>query len=123
MKRFGDFIRDLRLKKRMTLREFCKRAEIDPGNWSKIERGISLPPKGKEVLSQIADVLSVPIESEEYKSMLDYAAIGHIPLEITEQTIISKLPMFFRTARGAQPTSEEMENLIDIIRKDQLGVD
>ncbi|HCL00460.1 MAG TPA: hypothetical protein DHW42_10210 [Candidatus Marinimicrobia bacterium] len=122
MRKFGDLVKDIRVKKRMTLRTFCKLTQIDPGNWSKIERGILSPPKSREVLNQIACVLNIEKNSDEYNALFDYAAIGHIPIEITEQQILQKLPMFFRTARGEQPSEEELKSLIEIIRKDQNGV-
>jgi len=50
MRKFGEYIKDLRVEKEITLREFCKTAGLDPSNWSKIERGIHTPPKSKEVL-------------------------------------------------------------------------
>lgn len=48
-KKFAEYIKDLRVEKEITLREFCKISGLDPSNWSKIERGIHAPPKSKEV--------------------------------------------------------------------------
>ena len=53
---FGEFIKQLRLQNRITLREFCRLAGIDPSNWSKIERGMLQPPKSK-MLQSLLDKL------------------------------------------------------------------
>src|SRR4030042_4730552 len=51
---FGTFIKNKRIEKGLTLREFCRKAKLDPSNWSKIERGIFPPPKSRPVLEEIA---------------------------------------------------------------------
>ena len=43
---FGDFIKEKRINKEITLREFCRQLELDASNWSKIERGVMSPPPG-----------------------------------------------------------------------------
>lgn len=44
MKRFGDVLKAARRGKGLTLRSFCLKNDIDPGNQSKYERGIIPPP-------------------------------------------------------------------------------
>ena len=34
---FGEFIKEKRIEKGISLREFCKRIEIDASNWSKVD--------------------------------------------------------------------------------------
>ncbi len=119
MKKFGEFIKDLRIEKRITLREFCRLTNFDPSNWSKIERGVLQPPKSKEVLEEIAKILSVKKNSEDYNLLMDLAAISFIPLDlIDEKSIVDKLPVFFRTLRGNPPTKEELKELIKIIKEE-----
>jgi len=77
----GEFIRELRLKAGLTLRHFCQLTGFDPSNWSKIERGLLSPPKSKAVLIEIARVLNLTEESEDYKTLFDLAAIGQIPVD------------------------------------------
>lgn len=114
---FGAYIKQIRLQKRVTLREFCRITGIDPSNWSKIERGILLPPKSKKTLEEIAKVLKIEKESEEWYTLMDLAAIGYIPKELlADQSIVEKLPVFFRTLRGQKPTREELENLINMVQ-------
>jgi transcriptional regulator with XRE-family HTH domain len=117
---FGNFVKELRIKKALTLREFCRRAQIDAGNWSKIERGVLPPPKSKEVLNEIARGLDLSSGSEEFNTLFDLAAISCIPPEIvTNDSIIDKLPVFFRTLRGEKPTRAELEKLIKILKENK----
>jgi transcriptional regulator with XRE-family HTH domain len=117
MIKFGDFIKILRIEKGVTLREFCRLTNIDPSNWSKIERGILPPPKSKEVLNEISQALKIKKESDEWHTIFDLATIGHIPTELlSDQSIVEKLPVFFRTNRGQKPTRKELEELIKIIK-------
>jgi ribosome-binding protein aMBF1 (putative translation factor) len=45
---FGEFIKERRVAKGISLREFCKRMETDASNWSKVERGLLAPPRMKK---------------------------------------------------------------------------
>ena len=118
MKSFGEFIKSLRVKNRITLREFCRRTKIDASNWSKIERGILSPPKSREVLTEVATILNLEKNSEEYNLLFDLAAISFIPKDLLdEESVVEKLPVFFRTLRSEPPTTEELEELIKIIKE------
>ena len=118
MTNFGEFVKSLRVDKRLTLREFCRITGFDPSNWSKIERGVLQPPKSKMVINKIAKALSLKEKSEEWYTLIDLAAIEHMPKELlTSQSITEKLPVFFRTLRGQKPTREELEKLIQLIKE------
>ncbi len=118
MKTFGEYIKNLRIQKELTLREFCRKVDLDPSNWSKTERGINPPPKSQYVLNTIAEILGLNLNSEEYKTLIDLAAISHIPTElISDNDILEKLPVFFRTVRGEAPTKKELDDLINLIKK------
>ncbi len=118
---YGEFIKEIRLNKGMSLREFCKLTEIDASNWSKIERGLLAPPQDEEKLKRIAKVLGIKSGSETWKEMKDLANIdaGIIPEDIrSDQEVLKALPMFFRTIRSDKPTAEELDKLIDMIKKE-----
>lgn len=117
---FGEFIKELRAKKRLGLREFCIAADYDPSNWSKIERGVLSPPQEEQTLNRIAVILGISESPNEVEKLFDYAAIdaGKIPQYIMEDAdLVKRLPVFFRTASGKKPTTEELERLAEIIRK------
>jgi transcriptional regulator with XRE-family HTH domain len=117
---FGEFIKSLRIEREIGLREFCRRLSIDASNWSKVERGVLAPPQDGDKIEQIAEVLGIEKGSKLYFEMKDKAAVdaGIIPPDIlSDQKILNSLPLFFRTIRSEKPTSEELEALIEKIRK------
>ena len=119
MKSFGEFIKSTRAKNRITLREFCRLVQIDPSNWSKVERGVLQPPRSKEVLGGIARTLHLKKGSEEYFLLFDLAAISFIPKDlIGDESLVAKLPVFLRTLRGQPPTRQELEKLREILSED-----
>jgi transcriptional regulator with XRE-family HTH domain len=115
---FGTFIKETRIKAGLTLRGFCRIMNMDPGNWSKIERGILPPPKSKKVLKEIATSLKLAEGSEDWHALFDLASISFIPPDLLDDlSVVEKLPVFFRTLRGEKPAQEELENLIEKIRR------
>ncbi|MFT5466346.1 MAG: transcriptional regulator with XRE-family HTH domain [Verrucomicrobiales bacterium] len=52
---FGELIKDLRIEKRLMLRQFCQQLGLDPCNWSKIERGLTPPPTEAETIERWTD--------------------------------------------------------------------
>jgi transcriptional regulator with XRE-family HTH domain len=120
-KMFGEFIKERRIAKGISLREFCKRMEIDASNWSKVERGLLAPPQDEEKLRKIARVLDIKIGSPLWKEMKDKANIdaGIIPEDIlSDEKVLNSLPIFFRTIRSEKPTPEDLDKLIAMIRKE-----
>ena len=118
---FGEFIKKRRIEKGLGLREFCKQIEMDASNWSKVERGVLSPPQDDEKLRNIAQALGIKFGSNEWKEMKDLANIdaGIIPADIlSDRQVLDSLPMFFRTIRSEKPTPEELDKLINIIRKE-----
>ena len=118
MTTFGEFVKNLRIEKSITLRNFCKLADLDPSNWSKIERKKLHPPKSREILERIAKVLDVDVNTENWYVLIDLAIISSIPTELIEdKSVVDKLPIFFRTVRGENPSEEELEKLIKLLKE------
>jgi transcriptional regulator with XRE-family HTH domain len=113
MTRFEDFVRDKRLAAKLTLRQFCLKASVDPSNWSKIERGLGEPPKSKELLDRIAYIFK--LDQDEKHTLTDLAIVASIPKELRCENVMEKLPIFFRTVRGEKPTEDELRKLFDVI--------
>ena len=117
---FGKFIKERRIEKGITLREFCKLIGADASNWSKIERSQLAPPKSEKKLKKIAEILEIPVGSGLWITMKDKADIdkGNIPSDIrSDKELLAYLPMFFRTIRSEKPSAEDLDNLIELIRK------
>jgi transcriptional regulator with XRE-family HTH domain len=116
---FGVFIKELRARKRLGLREFCLENGHDPSNWSKIEREVLSPPRDEKTLRQWAKQLGLEPGSDDWHKFHDYAAVdaGRIPEHIMEnEELLAKLPAFFRTLSGQNPSREDLENLLRIIK-------
>jgi len=117
---FGKRFKQLRQKTGKTLRQFCLEHNLDPGNYSKLERGKSLPPKSREKLEKLANFLNIEEGSDEWYNFFDDAAAcsGTIPKYIMDDEELSaKLPLVFRTIRGERVDSEKLERLAEIIRR------
>ncbi|HBB17225.1 MAG TPA: hypothetical protein DCZ97_09605 [Syntrophus sp. (in: bacteria)] len=120
---FGDLFKLKRIEKGLTLREFCRINGFDPGNVSKIERGLFQPPQSKEMLSKYATALGINEGSEDWLTFCDLAIIsaGKIPDDIvTNEELINALPVLFRKVRNKTLDAEALENLIKSIMKEQL---
>jgi transcriptional regulator with XRE-family HTH domain len=118
---FGEFIKERRIAKGISLREFCKRLEMDASNWSKIERGLLAPPQDEGKLKEIARALDIKFDSALWKDMKDKANIdaGIIPEDIlSDERVLNSLPIFFRTIRSEKPTPEDLDQLIGMIKKE-----
>lgn len=116
---FGDFIKELRLKRNLTLRDFCKKFGHDPSNWSKIERGKLQPPNDEQTLKEWALQLGLNKGDADWFKFFDLAALekGKIPRDIlNDKELVKALPVFFRTLRGQKPSDEELKNLAEILR-------
>lgn len=50
---FGEFIKEKRLEKNLTLRKFYTKLNYDTVNWSEIERGLLPAPDDHELLERI----------------------------------------------------------------------
>jgi transcriptional regulator with XRE-family HTH domain len=110
--KFGEYAKDRRIAAGMTLRSFCREAEIDPSNWSKIERGVLAPPDDPDLLGRIVGLLG--LESSEQTDLADLAAIarGQIPADLKDE-----MPAFFRAIRGQEYTREDFEKLMSGVKK------
>ena len=117
LQKFGQVLKDLRIKKELSLRDVCRETGYDPSNWSKIERGIISPPADENTLIKWAKILRLTVKKT--KEFTDEARVaqGIIPQDILSRpNAVKYLPAFFRTLRNEKPTKEEIDRLIELIR-------
>jgi transcriptional regulator with XRE-family HTH domain len=117
---FGDFIKDRRLARDLSLREFARRIGEDPSNWSKVERGILPPPKDSKKLNEIAEVLEIKEKTEDWHKLEDYASVDSaiIPSYImNNEEALAALPAFFRTIGSLKPSREEIATLLKKLKE------
>lgn len=114
--KFGQTLKELRLKKRLSLREVCKETGYDPSNWSKVERGL-IPPPDEKTMVKWSKILG--LNQKKQREFIDRAKVAHgaIPEDILyNKDAVECLPAFFRTLRNEKPTKEEIDNLIKLIK-------
>lgn len=117
-KKFGQTLKELRIKKGLTLRHTCRLANYDPSNWSKIERGRMSPPSDEKTLRKWTKILGIAKEKK-IQEFIDEANLvqGIIPKDILSQkNAVKYLPAFFRTLRNKKPTKKEIDQLIELIK-------
>ena len=117
---FGEFFRGLRERRNMPLRQFCSANGYDPGNISRLERGLLSPPTADEKLRDYARALKIKKGSDEWITFFDLAAVARreIPEDImADEELVKRLPLVFRTLRGQKVDEKELEALVDRVRK------
>src|SRR5262245_36050521 len=96
---FGEFFRASRKALGLTLRDFCRRNGFDPGNVSRVERGISVPPQSQQALESYAKALKLRRGTDHWDRFfaLAAAATGRIPQELLQdQETAGRLPSLFQ---------------------------
>jgi transcriptional regulator with XRE-family HTH domain len=117
---FGEFFKKKRMEMGKTLRQFCLENSLDPGNISKLERGVLPPPQTEEKLEHYAKCLKIKKGSDDWYEFFDlaHASAGRIPEEIlSDEEALSKLPLVFRTLRGQKLNKEQLSKLAKEIKK------
>jgi len=118
---FGQLVKNRRAHLELGLREFCEELGYDPSNWSKIERALFPPPSDRKLLERVATVLGMDNDPQQCQELYDAADLdrNQIPKDISEDAhIMSMLPAFMRTIRETKPTSEEIDELMKLLRED-----
>ena len=121
---FGEFFKELRIKKGMTLRRFCQENDFDPGNISKIERNILPAPKTEKKLKSYAKALSIQNGDDEYLDFFDLAVASHksLPIRnITNQDVLKKVPILFRTLDNKKLTEKKLDHIMEVIKDEMSG--
>ncbi len=117
---FGERVKELRITQKRTLRQFCLDHGHDPSNWSKIERGINPPPYDDKTVERWARQLGLKAGTEDWQDFMDQAAVarGELPKAVLgDEELLRKLPVFFRSIRGAELTEEQLDDLIQKVRE------
>lgn len=118
---FGSFFKEIRTRKGWSLRPFCEANGYDPGNISRLERGVFPPPESPQKLREYAKALALKEGSEEWIEFFDRAAAarGQLPADLqSDEKLVSHLPVLFRTLRGKKVTPEKLDQLAELIRRE-----
>ncbi len=116
---FGEFIKQIRERQRLGLREFCLKTATIPATGARsnakfcprrVTRKRSAPGPSNSASTQ---------GSEDWLKFFDYAAVdsGRIPdYVLKDEKLVAQLPVFFRTISGQKPSREDLEKLVELIR-------
>jgi transcriptional regulator with XRE-family HTH domain len=116
---FGQFFKERRIATGLTLRAFCREHHFDAGNISKLERGVFPPPDSEEKLEEYARALGLRSGGTDWITFFDLAAAerGRLPRDLQDEELLGRLPVLFRTLRGAKIDETNLDELIERIRK------
>ncbi len=119
IKAFGDYFKHRRIYLKKTLRQFCLDNKYDPGNISRLERGILPPPREQSKLEEYAKALKIKQGSTEWYEFFDLARAskGIIPPELMNEEMVKRLPLVFRTIGGKKLSRERLDKIIMFIEK------
>src|SRR3989304_556150 len=81
---FGEFFKQKRTGLKKTLRQFCAENNLDPGNISKLERGLMAPPQGSDKLEEYAGFRGSRVDG-------DHGVRGHGSHELLQVPHIEEL--------------------------------
>jgi transcriptional regulator with XRE-family HTH domain len=120
METFGAYVKQLRLDRKMGLREFAQRVQVDASNYSKLERGLLFPPDSEERLLVYEQALGLEANSTEARELRRLAAVGRgmiPPAILSDRELAGKLPLIFRTLEGEPLSEEEVNKVVDMVRE------
>lgn len=115
---FGELLKNLRIARRLTLRQCAVEIGWDASNWSKMERGVNPAPKDEVQTGHMADFFE--LKDKTRGEFLDLASISRreIPRDMaSDATVIAALPVFFRAVRGKELTEESLKSFMEDLRR------
>lgn len=121
---FGEYLKQKRLDKEITLRGFAKLVDISPVYLCDLEKGRKAAPSMEVMQKMVSKLALNKEESERFYDLaaLEQTAKNPIPKDlnaflIDNRVIVSAL----RTAKDLDATDEEWQDFIDKLRKSREG--
>ena len=110
--RFGKLLKKHRMRASLGLREFCLKNQIDPSDYSRVERGM-LCPQDHEI-EKYAIALRLELGSDECFRLFNLAATerGQVTDIVSDGELVDKLPVLLRTV-----SPEKLNEFIEKIRR------
>ena len=121
---FGEYLKQKRLDKEITLRGFAKLVDISPVYLCDLEKGRKAAPSMEVMQKMVSKLALNKEESERFYDLaaLEQTAKNPIPKDLNaflkdNRVIVSAL----RTAKDLDATDEEWQDFIDNLRKSREG--
>jgi transcriptional regulator with XRE-family HTH domain len=112
---FGRILKELRLAVGLGQTQFADMLRIKPSNLSAIEHGRRNPPEDPDRLREIASVLGLEENSEDWKRFFDAAAAcrgDELPADVRHMAGRKLVPVLLRTIDDKQLSDDELAQLI-----------
>ena len=123
---FGTRLRAMRLAAGLSLQKFCRRAGLDSGNYSRIERGLTRPPRDHAKMEPIRPVLGLAPDDDDwaYLLMLADAEWDTLPRRLlTGDRVRPLLPALLQGVAGGRLTGPQVEALVALVRNGREDAD
>ncbi len=117
--KFGEYLRSLRLERRIGLREFARNVDILPSNYHHIEAGFHKPPQDEAKLTRIILALDIAGDEKEKARFFDLhgKALQAVPLDVAQVIKESDaIPMLLRTIDNRKLSEKEICDLVNYVR-------
>ena len=121
---FGEYLKQKRLDKEITLRGFAKLVDLSPVYLCDLEKGRKAAPSMEVMQKMVSKLALNKEESERFYDLaaLEQTAKNPIPKDLNaflkdNRVIVSAL----RTAKDLDATDEEWQDFIDKLRKSREG--
>lgn len=121
---FGEYLKQKRLDKEITLRGFARLVDISPVYLCDLEKGRKAAPSMEVMQKMVSKLALNKEESERFYDLaaLEQTAKNPIPKDLNaflkdNRVIVSAL----RTAKDLDATDEEWQDFIDKLRKSREG--
>lgn len=103
-----------------TVRQFAKENDYDIAYISRLENGVTMPPKDTKKLKKLGLALGLVEGSSEWEEFMDSASMAknELPEDFKDDARASAmLPAFYRTLRNEKLDKDEAEKLIKLIKE------
>ncbi|MBR3143871.1 transcriptional regulator [Candidatus Saccharibacteria bacterium] len=120
---FNELFREYRMA-HGTVRQFAKEHGYDVAYISRLENGITMPPKDNDKLAKLAVALGIEKGTDKWQEFFDLAAVAknELPADLQDNERVAKiLPAFYRTLRNEQLGEEDVEKLLELIKNSGKG--
>ncbi len=115
---FGEYLREMLMEKRMSLRELSRRSKIDVSNLSKMERGVVYPPQKRQTLIKIAS--AIELDEQQKQRLIELAALvnGMVPVDLSHVKKNKAIPLLLRAINNKKLGEEQVEKLARLVEQE-----